>query len=683
MRSIAVVCIIVISVCVISASANTGNVFGADEFQREEGERMKGRDASGSCGKDLQWILSERTNTLTINGTGEMTNYSSSTVVPWHANCSLIKRIVFEGNVSSIGNYSFYECENLSSITIPKSVYYVGNYAFFKCDGLVSVTIPSNATVGNGTFASCNNLTEILFDGINSEFESVDGVLFNRKRTNIVQYPCGKNWTNYTIPATVTIIHPSAFNGCSRLKTISFPSNVTSIGGGAFSGCTGLTSLNLTFDHVSVGSNAFSKCSSLVSTTFTVSKRISVYMNAFMGCSGRVRIISNETSFLLGTCSLSMNVPNLSVSSARITFASASSMYCAINELTLSSDDISFDVLSFGGSKIKMMNITSRNVVFNSYAFLQGEIESLTVSSISSSFKNSTFEKCNLSSVSITSNRTVIDFHAFSNQTTLSSFYIASNETSINSTAFSYCTNLTNFTYQGTNTPVCPDDVFQSSNSLRFVYVFEDYPSNGFCGKSVVLIPNSVRFNQCFDYDVDENGNIIVWKRSDVIDMEKHSNGCVEYKCVNETGIVSHGLCKEGEYVCVGSACVKKDDYLDEGISIEIEFDGIDSADFNTSEFLDILSNLSGVSVDDMKIAVETDEDGRIVSVVVTVNDKNDAKVVVDAINNLDKQKDCEIGILCQSKSASIVTSNRDLSSAVRVTEVFLMLFVIVCVGYL
>ena len=65
-------------------------------------------------------------------------------------------------SMTSIGNYAFYVCVNLTSITIPDSVTSIGNSAFNSCSGLTSITIGNSVTsIAAGAFGNCSGLTSI------------------------------------------------------------------------------------------------------------------------------------------------------------------------------------------------------------------------------------------------------------------------------------------------------------------------------------------------------------------------------------------------------------------------------------------------------------------------------------------------------------------------------------------
>jgi len=158
--------------------------------------------------------------------------------------CSGLISISIPNSVTSIGGYAFYSCIGLSSLIISSSVSSVSYYAFSGCSGLSKMTIPASVTsIGNGTFSNCMKLATINVESGNLNYSTTDGVLFDKNKTTLVQYPSGKIGNSYSIPSSVTSIGNSAFDGCSSLTSVSILSSVTSIGGYAFYVCSGLTSI--------------------------------------------------------------------------------------------------------------------------------------------------------------------------------------------------------------------------------------------------------------------------------------------------------------------------------------------------------------------------------------------------------------------------------------------------------
>jgi len=235
--------------------------------------------------------------------------------------CSNLTNVTISDGVKTIGNFAFYGC-NMTSITIPSSVTSIGREVFSYCDNLVtidvdddnenytsingalirldgmvlvqypsgrggdydipngvnsimdfsfegsrkitSVSIPSSVgSIGGSPFYGCTGLKSIIVND-NEHFQSIDGVLFNKAGTHLIQYPCGKN-TIYRMPEDVTTIQPYSFGGCSELKDVIISSDVTSIDEFAFHACTSLTSITIPSNVSSIGNCPFAGCLQLSS----------------------------------------------------------------------------------------------------------------------------------------------------------------------------------------------------------------------------------------------------------------------------------------------------------------------------------------------------------------------------------------------------------------------------------
>ena len=204
--------------------------------------------------------------------------------------CTGLTSITLGNSVTSIGGYAFCGCAGLTSITIPNSVTSIGSGAFGGCNSLTSITIPNSVTsIGDGAFTGCSGLTSINVASDNNYYSDNNGVLFNKKKTELIRYPERKSQTSYTIPNSVTSIGNYAFSVCTGLTSITIPNSVTSIGSGAFSGCTGLTSITIPNSVTSIGVWVFYGCSGLTSITIPNSVT-SIGDGAFTGCSGLTSI---------------------------------------------------------------------------------------------------------------------------------------------------------------------------------------------------------------------------------------------------------------------------------------------------------------------------------------------------------------------------------------------------------
>ncbi len=167
------------------------------------------------------------------------------------------------GNVTSVGQSAFAACYYLSGVTIPDSVTNIWATGFGYCFDLTNVTIPASVTsLGPQVFINCYNLPAITVAAGNPSYTNVDGVLFNKNETTLVEYPTGLHGS-YTIPDGVMTIETNAFILCDGLSGVTIPASVTSLEDGAFGDCAGLTNVTLGAGVSYISTSAFGGCTQL------------------------------------------------------------------------------------------------------------------------------------------------------------------------------------------------------------------------------------------------------------------------------------------------------------------------------------------------------------------------------------------------------------------------------------
>ena len=156
--------------------------------------------------------------------------------------CTSLETVTIPASVTYVGNSAFYGCTSLKSVTVPESVTYIGGYAFAECYSLKYADIPANVTgIGTSPFCNCRSLENINIDEANKCYTTVDGVLYDKDKTELINYPAGKKDSSYVIPEGIRTIREKAFYGCLNLCELTIPDSVTEIESGAFE-CSSLIS---------------------------------------------------------------------------------------------------------------------------------------------------------------------------------------------------------------------------------------------------------------------------------------------------------------------------------------------------------------------------------------------------------------------------------------------------------
>ncbi len=279
---------------------------------------------SGKCGDNLTWSLSTTSGELKITGTGAMYNYSYGSETPWYSQRSYIKSVYISDGVTTIGDEaflfyaaitsvtmpnsiktigqkSFMSCYNLKKITIPNGVITIGDHAFDNCILLTSITIPQSVTaIGEEAFSSCTALDRIAVDRNNSYFSNDDyGVLFNKNKTVLIQYPAGNARSQYTVPSSVITIGNRAFESNKKLTNIEIPDGVQTIGEGAFDSATNISKIVIPPSVTSIGNLAFRYCNSLEEMVIPDSVK-SIGFGAFGSCQKLKSVIIRGEDVIIG-----------------------------------------------------------------------------------------------------------------------------------------------------------------------------------------------------------------------------------------------------------------------------------------------------------------------------------------------------------------------------------------------
>ena len=177
--------------------------------------------------------------------------------------CKKLKRIEIPKNLKVIETHTFEDCVSLSEVVLQSGLKEIGWYAFYGCSSLHHIYIPESVRYIHTPISS--SLRDYTVSPDNKYYATIDGVLFNKDLTKLIEMPLGRKIRNYVIPDSVVEIDYDAFGLCKSLRRVSFPGGLRIIGEGAFGDCKSLQELQLPEGINTIRENTFRYCEALKS----------------------------------------------------------------------------------------------------------------------------------------------------------------------------------------------------------------------------------------------------------------------------------------------------------------------------------------------------------------------------------------------------------------------------------
>ena len=380
--------------------------------------------ASGGITRDkLTWTLNSQ-GLLTLSGSGRMPGfYQTGRGRPWEDYADQITAVRVEG-YTSVGNWAFYNLDNLTTVTLAASVTEieenafrdcdkletidlsgvtklgdnalrncdsltavtlgtqlrsVGRYAFYDCDSLLSVKIPASLTrIGHKAFADCDNLETITVAEGNPNYASYNGVLTNAAGTKLLRVPGGYTG-EFTVPEGVTTIGESALAGCGKLTAVNVGDNVETIDPAAFYGSS-ITEVKLGAKVNSIASDAFTDCQEL--TGFVLSPENAAYAADAFGVlyTAGMQTLVCFPGGLTGNYTVAENAATIATGAA--------AWHQNLTDLTLPASVSAIGSYAFQGSRLVTLDFTSGTKTVSTGAFELSALEKVNYTGTEQTWKD-------------------------------------------------------------------------------------------------------------------------------------------------------------------------------------------------------------------------------------------------------------------------------------------------------
>ena len=427
-------------------------------------------DSSGSCGNNVTWTYSN--GTLTISGSGAMTDYPNGESAPWLAEYRYdINSVVIKDGVTSIGDQAFNFCNRMTSISIPSSVTRIGKNAFYYCSSLSEIPLKNGLTsIGDTAFACCTGLNTISFP---DSLTSIGNYVFNN---------CSA-LKKVTFPRNLTSIGRDLFQCCSNLETVVFSEGITKIGYDLCKGCPKLKNVSIPSTVKTIESNPFSYCPSLTNLSVDAGNQSFTVQDGVLFSKDKTKLVacpdtkssyvipSSVTSVGYGAFMGCSKLQNLTFADGITEIGGYAFRDCtSLLEVTLPSGVTELRDEAFYGCSALTGASLSENLISMGFSSFQGcsNLETITIPDSVTRIGAHSFNGCKkLSDISIPEGITNIEYYTFSDCESLQSITLPQSVQSISYYVFDGCSNLKRLKFLG-NAPRIDGSAFRGITATAY-----------------------------------------------------------------------------------------------------------------------------------------------------------------------------------------------------------------------
>ena len=411
---------------------------------------------SGTCGENVTWEFDVATRTLTISGEGGMDDFDYDDGGPWSTYKEIIKTVVIEEGVTSIGRYAFGDHSALTNVYISNTVSYIDNAAFSECISIQNVYISDLSNWCNMYYRRSNSNPLCYGGNLYLNEELVTDLVIPDNVSSISEnafYGCN-SITSVTFNDNLTSIGEYAFENCDNIASVTFNDNLTSIGEYAFAHCDNIASVAFNENLSSIGEHAFAYCDNIASVAFN-DNLTSINKYVFYNCDGLTSVaftdcLTSIDEFAFSHCS---NLAEVSIGKNVSSIAETAFIYCgSLTKINVDEDNETFksiDGVLFSSNMVALLQYPAQKtdeaytipdnvLIIKDYAFQHNDyLKTVTIPETVATIGEYTFFDCDaLTSITIPDEVVSIGDYAFCYCDKLETVIMGNGITSIGEFAF-------------------------------------------------------------------------------------------------------------------------------------------------------------------------------------------------------------------------------------------------------